>query len=281
MPEGGFLHLKDGLYGAESTAWAAIALEAYGYAGGLLDSARQRLKSHQLPDGRVSISPDHPDAYWLTAPAVLAWTRSPGDFEPKTKAVHFLLGTSGRHWPRDPQAPVAHDTELRGWPWTAGTHSWTEPTALALIALKVQGLQIRNHDRVREAERMLLDRQLPCGGWNYGNTFVFGQELRAMPDCTGLSLDALSGAAQESRVSHSIHYLKNGLQTLRTPRSLAWSLMGLSAWEERPDDAEERIASCLAHRNRFGASDTASLALLSLALLAPRGLKSLFQEAVP
>ena len=31
------------------------------------------------------------------------------------------------------------DTELKGWPWSAGTFSWVEPTAYALLALKKLG----------------------------------------------------------------------------------------------------------------------------------------------
>jgi hypothetical protein len=63
-----------------------------------------------------------------------------------------------------------------------------------VIALKATGhLQ---HDRVREGIRMMLDRQLPHGGWNYGNSVVFGRELRPMPESTGAALTGLAGQVE-------------------------------------------------------------------------------------
>ena len=43
---------------------------------------------------------------------------------------------------------------------------------------------------------MMLDRQLPHGGWNYGNTYVFGRELRPMPESTGAALTGLAGQVE-------------------------------------------------------------------------------------
>ena len=89
------------------------------------------------------------------------------------------------------QLLVGHDTTLQGWPWVVGTHSWVEPTAINVLALRSAGQA--GHPRCREAVKLLLDRQLPEGGWNYGNTTVLGHVLRPQVQPTGLALAALAG----------------------------------------------------------------------------------------
>jgi len=267
---------SQGNYRPDSSAWAILALEAWGYDGWALQSSRNRLMADQRSDGLVCISSMHEEAFWPTSLAILAWQSSSKHYEPRAQAVRYLLNTSGRHWPHDPQSPVAHDTNLRGWPWTKDTHSWTDPTALAVMALRVAGFS--EHERVKEAETMLLNRQLPKGGWNYGNTFAFGQELRPLPESTGLALNALSGTVSRGRVEQSLQYLKSRTATLKTPRSLAWSLMGLGAWGEHLDTAPDLIFACLARKVRYGDFDTVSLALVLLSFLAHRGLLGIFQD---
>jgi len=63
---------------------------------------------------------------------------------------------------------------------------------------------------------------------------------------------------------------------LRTPYSLAWSLLGLGAWQERPGDPEPLLLACWQRQEQYGAYDTTSLALLLLARLSPAGLEGLF-----
>ena len=50
-----------------------------------------------------------------------------------------------------------------------------------------QTLRSAAEPRIREAVRLLWDRQLPHGGWNYGNTVVLKQELRPHLLPTGLA----------------------------------------------------------------------------------------------
>ena len=123
----------------------------------------------------------------------------------------------------------------------------------------------------------MMDRQLPSGGWNYGNTTVFGKELRPMPESTGIALSALQNKASKASLKRSLDYLKSILPTVGTPYSLAWGLLGLGAWEEAPPGRGSLIAQCLERQERYGAYDTTSLSLLLLALLSPRGLENLLQ----
>ena len=135
-----------------------------------------------------------------------------------------------------------------------------------------------NHPRIEEATHMLLDRQLPHGGWNYGNTSVFDQELHPSPEDTGAALSALSGRVPESRIKKSLDYLLSKSPRLRTPIALGWCLLGLNAWGKGPRQTKQWIEETFNREKRFGSYDTASLCLLLAPLIAPNGLQKLSSE---
>ena len=259
---------------ADATAWAIIALQVLGADPGLRDAARQRLLAAQSQDGRVSISPEHPESCWPTSLAVLAWQGDPACREAQKRAAAFLLATSGISFKKDPESVVGHNPELKGWSWRTDTFSWAEPTAMAMMALEVAGDS--GHPRLAEAQLLLLDRQIPGGGWNYGNTTVFGQVLHPMPESTGMVLSALSRRVPREAVQSSIAYLEGCLPGLKTPWSLGWALLGLGAWGARPASAQEMIEACLARQEKISSYDTSSLALLLAAAKASGGLVSLW-----
>lgn len=253
----------------EDTAWAVLALKSIPGAARPVAAGRDRLVAFQAEDGRVPVHPDHSDAAWPTAPAVLAWSGSDGHAAAHERAVDFLLTTSGEHWVNHRPDVLGHDTSLKGWPWVLGAHSWVLPTALAVLALRTAGLG--NHARLDEAVSLLLDRQLPGGGWNYGNTVTFGTPLPPMPETTGAALAALAGLVSPSRVEASLDYLAVESDHQATPQAVGWGLTGLAAWGLRPVSAPDQVDRVLARQDRLGPFDTASLALLGLALL-PGGL---------
>lgn len=267
---GGFRERQGGLYRADATAWAILALTAAGNGSGLFDAARSRLAADQLSGGSICISPIHPHTLWPTALAILAWHGSPAYGEHHTRAVQFLLRSSGRHWQRSAGDPVAHNPALKGWPWVAETHSWVEPTSVSMIALRVAGYS--GHPRIEEASQMLMDRQLSHGGWNCGNTIVFGQELRPAPESTGAALHALVGLVPREEVQRSLNYLSKEITRLRTPIALGWSLLALNSWGLAVANAPDLITDCLKRQERYGGYDTTSLCLLVLPLLSPTGL---------
>jgi hypothetical protein len=101
---------------------------------------------------------------------------------------------------------------------------------------------------------------------------VFGTELAAMPESSGLALSALSGLADKQDVSRSIAKLKDTIKTLTTPFSLGWAILGLSAWGERPSDANSMIDRCLRRQDRYGAYDTSLTGLMIVVRKAEGGL---------
>jgi hypothetical protein len=124
------------------------------------------------------------------------------------------------------------------------------------------------HDRVNEAIRMMLDRQLPHGGWNYGNTLMFGKELHPMPESTGAALSGLAGTVGQEKVARSLEYLQGEADRLRTPISLGWTLLGLAAWEAWPANGHALVERCLANQSRYDEYDTSALSLLFLGTFA-------------
>jgi len=270
LPEGGFASRPGGAHRPDASAWATLAL-CVGEAGGeAVRAARDRLAREQRDDGSVSAHPEHPAAAWPTPVAVLAWHGSPYHALARERAVAYLLATAGAHWPVEPGAAPGHDTSLRGWPWVQETHSWVEPTALGLLALEAAGHP--RHPRVAEARRLLLDRALPGGGWNYGNTRVFGRVLRPLPESTGVALAALGGGPTErASVRPGLAYLETELARIRTPFTLGWGLLGLGIWQVWPEPSARWVEETLARVAQLGPFDTAHLALLLLGYRARSG----------
>lgn len=275
QPSGGFSYHQHEDTRLDSTAWAIIALSAFGRDEEACEEGRNYLQKYQDTEGRLSIGPDHPRASWPTPLAILAWATSDHYQKEKDLAIQFLIDFSGHHFPKDANAITGHDPSIKGWPWIAGTHSWIIPTGLAIIALQSTGV---THQRVIEGQHMILDRQLAQGGWNYGNTTVFGKELLPLPECTGVALQALSGTTDTTLIEKSIDYLIKELPNLRTPISLGWALLGLGAWGMKPAHSDELIIESLHLQKKYGAFPLPSLALLLCAAQAQNGFHSLLSR---
>jgi hypothetical protein len=263
ISEGGFAMYDGESFRPDATAWAVLALEASGSGQHLKNAACQRLARSQLSDGRITVFEGYPESYWPTPLALLAWKKVQGFESQAELATQFLLNTSGKHWSKQKDSASAHDTSIKGWPWIEGTYSWIEPTAMAVLALKSYGF--KEHARVREAVRMILDRQLPSGGWNYGNKVVFNKELRPMPGYTGMALTALVGLSDVGQIKLSLDYLTDEIRKLRTPLSLAWSIFGVSAWSDHPVNLHDLILKSLSLQKKYGSYNTELLSQLSIA----------------
>lgn len=288
--DGGWGYLPGAAPCAEPTALACLALSAREIEADAFQTSRSpnhfRLRRTdrrirligglallarlQRPDGSVSVALNIESPCWPTGLAVLAWSFSESNaaprYRPQTeKAVDWLLHSSGK--PIAPNPTVyGHDTTLRGWSWVENTHAWVEPTAYAILALCGAGKG--EHPRVREGIQMILDRAIPGGGWNYGNPRVYRNTLRPFPGTTGIALTALAGQPSDSRIESGIVYLSHELRRVRSPMSLGWGLIGLTAWGRRPDEASVWLEEC-ARRALCSAPNAMYDALLLLAELDP------------
>jgi hypothetical protein len=227
-----------------------------------LTSARW-LASIRRPDGSLGVTVKLPEPGWPTPFALLLWAATGGYETDRSAAVRWLLGLKGRTAPRTKDDPMGHDATIVGWPWVADTHSWVEPSAMALLALAREGQS--RHPRVLEGVRLLLDRAIPGSGWNLGNPVVFGTPLRPLPGPSGLALLALARLDGRSKIVDSaIRYLRTALAETLAPISLSWGLLGLRAWGAEPSESQEWLASAFEKI----ASNEARSVELSLLLLA-------------
>ena len=249
---------------AEPTAIAALALHVHGLAEDAHRTARA-LVPLQEPAGNVGVRAGETPS-WPTSLAIVAWsTVNKGqpvahDFQ-IDNAVAWLLANRGVSIKRS--ADFGHNSELVGWAYAEQTHSWVEPTALAVLALQAAGRAAE--PAAREGVAVLLDRQLPGGGLNYGNTFVLGQLIRPHLQPTGLALLALAAEPHTApQMAKSLAWLRNSLNPQTTPLSLAWSLLGLRAQGVELPEAADWLAAAAARVRRTDRSPH-KLALLALA----------------
>ncbi|HEY2158757.1 MAG TPA: hypothetical protein VGH33_24210 [Isosphaeraceae bacterium] len=264
----------------EATALAALGLLATAgdpdlrtFASGAGDG----LARLQRRDGSLGVVATMTMPGWATSFALLLWQAVGGFDDERRRAAAWLLGERVATTPRaaEPDRITGHDPSVPGWPWVEDTHPWVEPTAMALLALAREGFI--GHPRVSDGERLLRDREIATGGWNYGNTAVFGRALRPQPAPTGLSLLALAACGGKRReVGTSLDYLRGSLPTVRAAISLGWGVLGLRAWGCSPAQAEEWLSeSAEAVLGREDAAPRLGLLLIASAasgvgLLVPR-----------
>jgi hypothetical protein len=247
---------SDGPAAAEPTAFAVLALCGHGRHEAAVRAAEALVSMQHTKDGSVGVTKSQDWPRWPTGLAICAWHAvgqvASADFrEPIDRAVEFLLKFQGQTSKRVGDT-VGHDTELIGWPWVDGTHSWLEPTAFSVLGLKQLGME--QHSRVRNGIRLLIDRQLPGGGCNYGNTLVFGQKLVEHIQPTGLALLALADERANPRVEATVALLKNSWPQAVGTASVCFAAMGLAAVGQLPPGLSERLEQL--HRRQAQLGDS-------------------------
>lgn len=274
---------RDGPPATEPTALAAIALCAHGNHDAAV-GALGWLSGLQSGDGSIGPTEELNSPGWPTSLVLLAHrlirehgstaivsdrSRIGGNEKLQSaqvafdadRAIAWLLEAKGEV--RERTAPMGHDPMLLGWPWVLGTHSWLEPTALAVLALKATGHG--SHRRTREAIRLIYDRQLADGGWNYGNTVVLGQTLRPHLQPTALALLALNGEQDnETFVAKSVAYLQAELAPNTATASLCYGILALGRYGVLPANAENWLEAAY-HRSVARDGSPHKLTLLALA----------------
>jgi hypothetical protein len=283
---------------SEPTCLAAMVL-SHGGEPAKSRQALQWIRSIQADDGSIGPTEALTTPGWPTALAVLAEVyaagsetadvlglrgkaKQPARIEPTDGgidvelAVEWLLEAKGNAFARN--KTMGHDTTLVGWPWVIGTHSWIEPTALAVLALKAAGRG--DHPRTREGVRLLRDRLLPGGGCNYGNTTVLGQLLRPHIQPTGLALLALHGETDDDgRIGRSVEWLAAENHGQIGVASLAYGVWALARYRRALPDANGWLAGAANRRTTQNSPYRAALLLLAQAALAGQTFASAKQRA--
>jgi hypothetical protein len=255
-------YLQNQAAATEPSVIAALALSGHGM-GEAAAPVLDYLAAAQQADGSVGVREKEPTPGWPTSLAVIAWQHFDATKHKSRidKGLAWITTMHGKSLERS--AEMGHNTLLDGWPWAEGTHSWLEPTAFHLLAYRAVGQP--SHTRAKEAIKLLIDRQLPSGGCNYGNTVVLGQTLRPHVQSTGIAMLALAGENDPSgRLEKSLTWLAWSLNARTTAASLSWALLGLSAHGREVANADELLAAAA---KRVGEHDKSphKFALLALA----------------
>jgi hypothetical protein len=168
-----------------------------------------------------------------------------------------------------------------------GTTSWVVPTALAIIALEkaVRSALCRDdeiRDRVRLGCEMLLDRMCPGGGWNAGNSVVFGVALEPHIDTTSIALLALRSYGAESAIEQSLRWLGPRAVRCPSPFSTAWAILAMDAYGDLIPEAKAGAVAATQHLIELlnygnSAPETCTAALAALAIEAAAGGENVFE----
>jgi hypothetical protein len=137
--------------------------------------------------------------------------------------------------------------QLYGWSWTQGTASWVEPTAYALIVLRRAPEKLLSNDarkRISIAQKMLLDRMCPGGGWNCGNPMVYGAAGEPQVVPTVWALLALNDSGTP-KFKKSLDWLEGNRGRIQSLASLALTKIGLDALGRPDPNPENSLAASL------------------------------------
>jgi hypothetical protein len=142
----------------EPTALACLGLLAGGLGGSsktpgdIVLRAADWLATVQLPDGALGLSATIPAPNWTTPFGILVWAALPKYAGAAQRAGQSLVQQKGAVF-EDHMKIFGHDPSIVGWTWLEGEHSWLEPTALAVMALRRLGLGARREGGITGTTR--------------------------------------------------------------------------------------------------------------------------------
>ena len=177
----------------------------------------------------------------------------------RDSAIDFILSFRSVRLKDSPE--IGLDTNLVGWPWVTHTFGWVEPTSWALLSLELAGKS--NHPRAVEGRRLLEDRCIPQGGWNYGNKIVFAHPLLPFWDTTALAVLALADTNPEL-TNANLDLLEKSVLEIRSSYSGAMACLCLARFNRKTEELRDRITIMLAEGNEGSNLAHSALALIAL-----------------
>jgi len=277
--DGGWGYHPAGQSATEATAWALCALQSFegdSAARESLARGKDWLIRNQLADGSWPVFASQTEGCWVTSLAALALNEFTGASDAVMRGFDWVANS----WPRTPNffqrlrervsrsANVTRqDNSLSGWPWTAKTSSWVEPTAYALILMnrfpreRLSNLAMK---RRAVAEAMLCDRMCPGGGWNSGNPMVYGVAGEALVGPTVWALLALQNSADRSEVRESLRWLEEKIPEICGSVSVAIAQMCLEAYGRNTASLDSQLQSVFEMDQFLGNICVVALAALAL-----------------
>jgi hypothetical protein len=243
----------------EPTCWALLALS-----GDAAPDVEVLLKWPQQ-DGWVVDVPGAPVNFGFNAVAGLTLLQRPDGVARARAVATKLLEVKGI---RLEQAPMLRqDNSLQAWPWIDRTFSWVEPTSWCLLLLKHPAADLRaaGAARIRVGEQLLIDRVCRDGGWNYGGSNVYGQELWAYVPTTALGLLAMQDRRDQPAVVKSVAHLQGDVGNERSAVALALAAIALRVYGAPVDETLRLLAAAVDTSQGIGSVLGMAMALFAMA----------------
>jgi hypothetical protein len=111
---------------------------------------------------------------------------------------------------------------------------------------------------------MLLDRVCVGGGWNSGNSIVYGAPLPAHVEATAIALLALQDEKRTPAIQASLGWLKQRSASIESVESLAWCILTLFAYQEPVEHLRAHLATVIGDGREVQNNATLATALLAL-----------------
>jgi len=211
---------------------------------------------------------------WTTALAICVLNSANDSSGARERGLSWLLKTNGREanwfwrWKfKLADRAVRFDPDCYGWPWISGSASWVIPTAFSIIAIK-QFTACNRSDlserRIHLGVDMLLDRVCLGGGWNSGNSVVYGVPLRAHVESTAIALLALQGEERTPVIQASLGWLKQRSSNIESVESLSWCILSLFVYQEPVEHLKARLATLVGDGHDIRNNATLATAILAL-----------------
>ena len=272
MKSGGWAYFDSVQESLEATCLAELALAPEMQVSS--SAAILFLLKSQLSDGGWPAFLGDSEGSWTTALA-LCTLNSTGDFTAaRDKAFRWLYAERGRegHWFwrwkfKTSDRNVRFDPDKYGWPWVTGSASWVIPTAFSIVAIEQFTVCNRSEEsekRIHLGVEMLLDRACVDGGWNSGNSVVYGVPLRPHVEATAIALLALQDEQRTEMIQKSLSWLRQNAASVDSVSSLAWCILTLFVYQEPIGGLKNRLATIIGEGRDIRNNATLATAILAL-----------------
>jgi hypothetical protein len=238
-PDGGWPYYPKHDSRLEPTAWALLAIARDAGRPPDLDViTRWPRKDGWLVDGPAGA----PVNFAFNAMAALACAERPDAKTFVTDLARLLVQARGITLEQNDVQ--RQDNSLQAWPWIDQTFSWVEPTAWCMLLLKkIRARAIEGAgDRITVAEKLIRDRVCHDGGWNYGGSNVYGQELYAYVPTTAIGLLAMQDRRDDPVVVKSLEFLKANAHTEPTTEALGLTMICFSIYGVPTEAIRKQLA---------------------------------------
>src|ERR1700688_732704 len=272
LHSGGWSFFSSEQASVEATCLAGLALGSDSHGNAV--STLHFLKKSQFSDGGWPAFQGDSEGAWTTALALCALTALNEISDASDRGLRWLLEARGKegHWFwrwkfKIADRNVRFDPDKYGWPWIAGSASWVIPTAFSIIAIKqftVCNRSAASERRIHTGVDMLLDRACVDGGWNSGNSVVYGVALRPHVEATAIALLALQDEQRTEVIQKSLSWLRQNAASINSVSSLAWCILTLFVYQEPIGGLKNRLATIIGDGRDIRNNATLATAILAL-----------------